>query len=639
MTLRAIGYIPYDARGPSVEAGWVGAELGCAPRLIRSSASLNAGGFAELPDLAALRADVAPLLGLSWVVAEGPGGFLWATLLRAHGFAGGVTILPYLNPRRWFDVACVAAYRGCAEPRDRVLVGSTLSARIYRSLGLRASVAEPFGVDCERFRARDGAGAIVEALGIPPGRLLLFAGRAQPDKDLYRLLRVGLRARLLFSDLQLVIASHVVDDDYVAVLRAELGAEQGVHLVIEPTAEQLAALYGAADGFATAATSAFETFGRAPAEALVSGTPAVAPRYDGFIDVLDQPGGMLVDLRVAAGEIHVDEDRMLRAIYEVLSAPDPIPPARIAEVARSRFCRSRTIRSLAHVVAPDLGAAPADLAPADVAWPASWRRSLAGVGHLGRRCAGLDVAAARPRGAEPSRRGRRRRGAQGPVRRPAAMPLSIWDGMEDCLRVITGARPRAVLDVGIGFGLWGHLLRQYLDVWSGRIARGQWTTRIDGIEIDERRIQPHARHLYSNLHIGDLRALVPALAAATPYDVILFGDVLEHLEKPDALAVLDAAVRLAGAMVIVRIPMGDGWRREGREPPDHHRSQWMPDDFVPYRATVQLYDFIGNPYALVVIPAGGPAGAAAQLIDIERKLERIEARLAALLAPDEEDAP
>ena len=386
MTLRAIGYIPYDARGPSVEAGWIDAELGCAPRLIRARASLNAGGFADLPDRDALRADVAPLLELPWVVAEGPGGFLWAAILRAHGFAGGLTILPYLNPRRWFDVACAAAYRSCADPRDRVLVGSTPSARIYRALGLRAQVGEPFGVDCRRFGPRADAGAIAWAMGIPRGRLLLFAGRAQPDKDLYRLLRVGLRARLLFPDLQLVIASHVVDDDYVAVLRGALGAEQGVHLVIDPTADQLAALYSAADVFATAATSAFETFGRAPAEALVSGTPAVAPRYDGFIEVLDQPGGTLVDVRVTAGEVCVDEERMLRAVYEVLSAPAPLPRARIARAARSRFCRSRTIRSLAHIMDPAArahpAAAPESLAPADVAWPPAWRRGLAAAGRM-----------------------------------------------------------------------------------------------------------------------------------------------------------------------------------------------------------------------------------------------------------------
>jgi hypothetical protein len=213
------------------------------------------------------------------------------------------------------------------------------------------------------------------------------------------------------------------------------------------------------------------------------------------------------------------------------------------------------------------------------------------------------------------------------------MPLSIWQGMEDCLQAITERRPRAVLDAGIGFGLWGHLLRQYLDVWSGRIHPEQWTTRIDGIEIAEPRVQAHARYLYSNVYIGDIRELVPARAEAQRYDVILFGDVLEHLPKDDALALLETSLRLAGSLVVVRIPMGEGWRREGREPPDHHRSQWSPDDFMGYPATLRLYDYIGNPYALVTIETG-------RLLswdDVEQRLQRIEARLEKLLAMSAEE--
>ena len=205
------------------------------------------------------------------------------------------------------------------------------------------------------------------------------------------------------------------------------------------------------------------------------------------------------------------------------------------------------------------------------------------------------------------------------------MPLSIWNGMEDCLQAIVRTRPRSVLDVGIGFGLWGHLLRQYLDVWSGRIYPEQWTTRIDGIEIDPRRIQAHARLLYSQIHVGDMRALVPTVAATTSYDVILFGDVIEHLEKPDALAVLDSAVSLAGRIVVLRIPIGDGWRREGREEPDHHRSQWTPADFDRYCASVRIYEFMGNPYALVVIDVLGT-----RLAAIDERLQRIEAHLLGL---------
>lgn len=187
------------------------------------------------------------------------------------------------------------------------------------------------------------------------------------------------------------------------------------------------------------------------------------------------------------------------------------------------------------------------------------------------------------------------------------MPVSIWPGMEDCLQAIVERRPVAVLDAGIGFGLWGALLRQYLDVWAGRIDASEWAIRIDGIEIDEKRIQAHARYLYTEIFVGDIRELVPCRAAEQPYDVILFGDVIEHLPKESGRAVLDAAISLARQLIVVRIPLGDGWRREGREEPDHHRSQWYTDDFYGYPCGIREYDFYGNPYGLITIEAGqGP---------------------------------
>jgi SAM-dependent methyltransferase len=209
------------------------------------------------------------------------------------------------------------------------------------------------------------------------------------------------------------------------------------------------------------------------------------------------------------------------------------------------------------------------------------------------------------------------------------MPLSIWTGMEDCLQAIVERRPSSVLDAGIGFGLWGALLRQYLDVWSGRVQRSQWTARIDGIEIDERRVQPHARHLYTEVLVGDIRELVPRRATEHDYDVILFGDVIEHLPKDDGRVLLDAAARLAGRLVVVRIPLGDGWRREGREEPDHHRSRWYADDFAGYPCTVREYDFLGNPYGLVTIETAAMthadllAAIDARLTHVQHRLERL----------------
>lgn len=375
--MAVVGYVPFEADSTSTEARWVADAFACEIRQPDGVPDLNRRPAAPLPDLASLAGSLAPLLRTRWAIAEGPGGFLWAALLRSYGFAGGVTILPYLNPRQWWDVAAAALYRRFRDPRDRVFLGSTPSARIYRRLGIEPQVGEPYGIDDRRFRPRPRAFEVLERLAIPRGRLLLFAGRCQADKDLYRLLRVALKARILFPDLQVVLASHVIDEDYVAVIRRELGPESGVHFVARPDFDELADLYTAADVFATAATSHFETFGRAPAEALACGTPAVAPCYDGFAEVLDQPGGTLVGIELAEEGPHVREDEMLRAIYDVLSAPDRVPAREIAEAAHRRFGRSRSLRLLAHVVAEAPGAAPtADLPPADLDLPRAWIEAI-----------------------------------------------------------------------------------------------------------------------------------------------------------------------------------------------------------------------------------------------------------------------
>jgi glycosyltransferase involved in cell wall biosynthesis len=381
--MSVVGYIPYQRSSASAEAGWLASAFGCQVLVAQNAPTLNLARCEQLPDPDTVRAAAESLLPLRWVIAEGPGGFLWSAVLRANGYTGGVTVLPYLNPRCWYDVACVAGYLAFAAPQDRIFLGSTPSARIYRALGVDVNVGEPYGVDCDVFRLRPRAASVLDELGIPRGRILLFAGRAQPDKNLYRFLRVALRVRFLFSDLSVVIASHVVDESYLSEARHQLGRDQGVYFVINPTRDQLADLYNVADVFATAATSHFETFGRAPAEALVCGTPAIAPCYDGFAEVLAQPGGTVVDVEMVEGIPEVNEERMLRAIYDVLSSPSTIPAEEIAAAGRAHFCRSQTIRLLEHVVSPRSGhAKPDQLAPADLSLPLTWTCELHEMAHL-----------------------------------------------------------------------------------------------------------------------------------------------------------------------------------------------------------------------------------------------------------------
>ena len=346
----SVGYIPYAPSAVSVEAGWLAAGLPSRVEIGAFHHSLNLRDHEHLPEPSRLRSDFEPLCVHPWIVAEGIGGFLWAAVARANGFSGAFTVLPYLNPTSWFDLTATAVYRRYADSRDRVFVGSTPSAQIYRALGINATVGEPFGIDCDVFRPRDEARSVRALLGIGvTGPLLLFAGRVEPDKDLHRLLSVALKARLLFPDLQVVIATHVVDREYLALLSRLFAGESGLHLIVDPDREHLARIYNAANAFVTASTSHFETFGRAAAEALACGTIAIAPRYDGFAEVLAQAGGSLVDVEIEAGLPRVSEASLLRAIYEALSFPPRASAEEISSVACQRFCRSRTLRLLSYL--------------------------------------------------------------------------------------------------------------------------------------------------------------------------------------------------------------------------------------------------------------------------------------------------
>lgn len=382
-----VGYIPFAPTGTSAEAGWLAEYLSLDVRLAREAPSLNEG-LARMPPHEDLEAVVEDLLAHSAVVAEGPGGLIWASLLRARGFSGAVTVLPYLNPRRWGDVAAIAVYRRFARGGDRVFLGSTPSAAIYRSLGVPASVGEPYGIDDRSFRLRTRTGSTRLRLGIPRGRMLMYAGRLQRDKDLYRLLRVCVKARVLFGDLQVVIATHVEDQEYAERAKHGLEGDEHFHFLSDLPPDRLADLYAEADVFVTASTSHFETFGRAPAEALACGTPAVAPRYDGFVEVLDQPGGTLVDVVAdSAGAPCADEEHLLRAIYDVLSARRSAPPSDVSLAARRRFGRSVTMSRLGYLrsATPPQSSPPASAsvpAGSTPVLPAAWRGALDELGAV-----------------------------------------------------------------------------------------------------------------------------------------------------------------------------------------------------------------------------------------------------------------
>lgn len=130
------------------------------------------------------------------------------------------------------------------------------------------------------------------------------------------------------------------------------------------------------------------------------------------------------------------------------------------------------------------------------------------------------------------------------------MPLSNPWHLPGVLHFLATSRPQRILDVGVGMGTYGFMIRQHLDIVHERIAPSAWKLTIDGIEIFEPYRNPIWSYAYNTIWTGDARKLLPQ---SGNYDAIICNDVLEHLDKEEALALAREMLGHA-PLVIVTTP-------------------------------------------------------------------------------------
>jgi len=129
------------------------------------------------------------------------------------------------------------------------------------------------------------------------------------------------------------------------------------------------------------------------------------------------------------------------------------------------------------------------------------------------------------------------------------MPCSRPTVLAPMCNRIMEKNPMSVLDIGIGFGKFGFLAREYTDVRLGRYFN--WKTRIDGIEIFEKYITQLQRDIYDNIYIGDAIDILPTLGC---YDMIICSDMMEHLSEKDGAALLDS-IREKSSFSMIATPV------------------------------------------------------------------------------------
>ena len=217
---------------------------------------------------------------------------------------------------------------------------------------------------------------------------------------------------------------------------------------------------------------------------------------------------------------------------------------------------------------------------------------------------------------------------------------SSWHNIGYCVDVMMKIDPGSVLDVGVGFGRWGMLVREFCEVWRGRYFSDQWTVRVDGIEAFEKNVCEYHRHFYNQIFVGD------AAEFLTPdrcrYDLIILGDVLEHFERGAAQELLDRCI--AGARyVMANIPLGAAYEQGEMygNVYERHRSVWHVSDFQ--RRELRHYrlfrNYIERPYGVFVLSREDPKAVALGLFSsyetsaaTPAEIEQLQARVSAVNA-------
>jgi hypothetical protein len=186
------------------------------------------------------------------------------------------------------------------------------------------------------------------------------------------------------------------------------------------------------------------------------------------------------------------------------------------------------------------------------------------------------------------------------------MGTSNWQNVSYCIDLLRAVQPRTVLDVGHGFGRWGIVCREFLDVWEGRVRPDDWTTRIVGVDAFGENLQPYHRAFYTELHSVTIEEYL--LSHTGEFDLAILGDVLEHLDPPNARLVAER-LKQRCSYILLNIPLGSDWAQAelyGNKF-EVHRSVWdvasVSDLLPPLRYRV-FQDYIGRPFGTFLWAAG-----------------------------------
>jgi hypothetical protein len=118
------------------------------------------------------------------------------------------------------------------------------------------------------------------------------------------------------------------------------------------------------------------------------------------------------------------------------------------------------------------------------------------------------------------------------------MPSSVPQAITHICNKILQKDPKTFLDIGVGHGKWGFLVREYTDVWKSIMNPKYNNTIIHGIEVYPDYIGKIQKLVYDKIFIGEANKIINTLPIKV-YDMIIMADTIEHMSKEIGAELLD----------------------------------------------------------------------------------------------------
>lgn len=157
------------------------------------------------------------------------------------------------------------------------------------------------------------------------------------------------------------------------------------------------------------------------------------------------------------------------------------------------------------------------------------------------------------------------------------MPYSSGGYDTEVSDFIRQLQPRAVLDIGAGAGKYGAIVKQVSP-----------QTHVTALEPDLEYVERFGlRDIYDTVRIADAEALMHDVDAE--FDVVILGDVIEHLRKSAGIDLLNFLVYRARTILVV-FPLRHRQGSYEGHVQEAHVSVWRESDFVWCDSTYQERD-------------------------------------------------